>query len=105
MYTPRDKSAVAVDTGIKKAAGDPKTVKDHYKAMQVLGLGQTTSDGEVKVDTNNDSTLVDNIFYVPNVNKYCEEDIQEAYARKVEASGNKDKETTCLNLEAGTFTS
>ena len=50
MYTPRDKSAVAVDTGIKKAAGDPKTVKDHYKAMQVLGLGQTTSDGEVKVD-------------------------------------------------------
>ena len=58
MYTPDDKSAVAVDTGIKKAAGDPRTVKDHYKAMQVLGLGQTTSDGEVKVDNINDSTLV-----------------------------------------------
>ena len=64
MYTPHDKSAVAVDTGIKKAAGDPKTVKDHYKAMQVLGLGQTTSDGEVKVDTNNESTLLDIISFM-----------------------------------------
>ena len=50
MYTADEKSGIVpVDTGIKKGPVDPKTVKDHHKAMQVLGLGKTMSDGEVKV--------------------------------------------------------